>query len=146
MAAIPLQYKLVDRFMRTHAHSRVFSSILYQDVMVLDFPEKDPAQPCCKKTSPHKARRTPHGETHTAVCVRPLARPRACTGAPIPGRRPRRRLSGSWSMQVGAAAAAHLRNVFARIRRRTDTARVFAPQVRSMAAGADGGHQVRTEL
>jgi len=49
-------------------------------------------------------------------------------------------------MQVGAAAAAHLRNVFARIRRRTDTARVFDPQVRSMAAGADGGHQVRTEL
>ena len=86
--------------------------------MVLDVPEKDPAQPC-KKTLVHKARRTPHGDLHPAVCVRSPARPRACTGARNSGLRPRRRprlrLSGSWSMQVGAAAAAaHLRNVFAR--------------------------------
>ena len=68
-----------------------------------------------KKPSSHKARRTPHGDLHPAVCVRSPARPRACRNSGLrPRRRPRRRLSGSWSMQVGAAAAAHLRNVFAR--------------------------------
>ena len=69
-----------------------------------------------KKPSSHKARRTPHGDLHPAVCVRSPARPRASRNSGLrPRRRPRRRLSGSWSMQVGAAAAAaHLRNVFAR--------------------------------
>ena len=66
-----------------------------------------------KKPSSHKARRTPHGDLHPAVCVRSPARPRASRNSGLrPRRRPRRRLSGSWSMQVGAAA--HLRNVFAR--------------------------------
>ena len=83
--------------------------------MVLDVPEKDTAQPCIK-TIVHKARRTPHCDLHPAVCVRSPARPRASRNSGLrPRRRPRRRLSGSWSMQVGAAAAAaHLRNVFAR--------------------------------
>ena len=69
-----------------------------------------------KKPSSHKARRTPHRDLHPAVCVRSPARPRASRNSGLrPRRRPRRRLSGSWSMQVGAAAAAaHLRNVFAR--------------------------------
>ena len=37
----------------TMQRARVFSSLLYQDVMVFDVPEKDP----CKKPSPHKAQR-----------------------------------------------------------------------------------------
>ena len=105
-----------------------------------------------KKPSSHKARRTPHGDLHPAVCVRPPARPRACTGArtlgsgrarpgwSMQGVRRRRCSPGSWSMQrwVGRAAAAHLRDVFARIRRRRLTARVFAPQVRSNGSGCRG--------
>jgi len=84
--------------------------------MVLDVPEKDPAQCTTLQKNPRPTKcGAPHGDLHPAVCVRPLARPRACTGARNSGLRPRRRLSGSWSRQVGAAAAAaHLRNVFAR--------------------------------
>ena len=81
----------------TMQRARVFSSLLYQDVMVFDVPEKDP----CKKPSPHKAAEL-HTQLHTAiyrpaVCVRPHARPRACTGARFPGRRPRRRPRGRGS-------------------------------------------------
>ena len=38
----------------TMQRARVFSSLLYQDVMVLDVPEKDPAQPCKKTLVPTK--------------------------------------------------------------------------------------------
>ena len=36
----------------TMQRARVFSSLLYQDVMVLDVPEKDPPQPCKKTPVP----------------------------------------------------------------------------------------------
>ena len=127
----------------TMQRARVFSSLLYQDVMVLDVLKKNLHNPA-KKPSSHKAR-TAHGDLHPAVCVRPLARPRASRNPGLrPRRRPRRRLSGSWSMQVGAAAAAaHLRNVFARAGAdRPDSPPACFPQVRTMAAGAAGGRQV----
>ena len=47
----------------TMQRARVFSSLLYQDVMVLDVPEKDPAQPCKKtlvpQSPPNSTRRSP---------------------------------------------------------------------------------------
>ena len=157
--------------------ARVFSSLLYQDVMVLDVPEKDPAQPC-KKPSPTKP-----AELHTARTTRrsPPCRLRSSARATarVHGRTilwapAAARLPDSWSMQVGAAAAAcspvpvstdisrcvwwmgavaaHLRDVFACIRRRRLTPPACLPAAwgRSIAAVADGvttlSAEVRTGL
>ena len=121
--------------------ARVFSSLLYQDVMVFDVPEKDPAQPC-KKPSPHKARRTPHGDlspcrlrSSARASARVHGRTIPWASAAAPAARPRLRLPVSCSCRlvrrrrsspgpvtsscvwwVGAVTV-HLRDVLARIRR-----------------------------
>ena len=122
--------------------ARVFSSLLYQDVMVFDVPEKDPAQPC-KKPSPHKARRTPHGDLHprrlrsfaraTARVTKLWAPAAAPAAAPAFGKLVHAGGCGGG----GGAFAQRVRPGRCRL-----TARVFAPQVRTMAAGAEGGRQV----
>ena len=146
--------------------ARVFSSLLYQDVMVLMFFLKKTLHNPCKKPSPHKARRTPHGDlspcrlrSSARASARVHGRTIPWASAAAPAARPRLRLPVSCSCRlvrrrrcspgpvstdtsscvwwVGAVTV-HLRDVLVT----TDTARVFAPQGRSMAAGAAGGRQV----
>ena len=118
--------------------ARVFSSLLYQDVMVLDVPEKDPAQPCKKtlvpQSPPNSTRRSP-----PAVCVRSPARHETLGSGRGAGR-------GAGFREAGPCR-------WVRRRRRricatcspgpvsTHRPRV-CPQVRTMAAGAEGGRQV----
>ena len=81
--------------------------------MVLDVPEKDPAQPCKKtlvpQSPPNSTRRSPPCRLRSSARATARVHGRTILWAPAAARLP-----DSWSMQVGAAAAAHLRNVFAR--------------------------------
>ena len=114
----------------TMQRARVFSSLLYQDVMVLDVPEKDPAQPCKKTLVPQSP---PNSTRRSPPCrLRSSARATA-------------RVTKLWAPAAAPAAApafgklVHAGGCGGRCRL---TARVFAPQVRTMAAGAEGGRQV----
>ena len=128
----------------TMQRARVFSSLLYQDVMVLDVPEKDPAQPCKKTLVPQSP---PNFKLHTAISTLPFAFVRSRDRA-------RHETLGSGR---GAGRGAGFREAgpcrWVRRRRRricatcspgpvsTHRPRV-CPQVRTMAAGAEGGRQV----
>ena len=122
--------------------ARVFSSLLYQDVMVLDVPEKDPAQPCKKtlvpqsplnstlRSPPRRLRSFARATARVTKLWAPAAAPAA---APAFGKLVHAGGCGGG----GGAFAQRVRPGRCRL-----TARVFAPQVRTMAAGAEGDRQV----
>ena len=128
--------------------ARVFSSLLYQTLMVLAIQKKTLQEPL-QKTLAHKARRTPHGD-HTGACHSTVARDSART-----------RARGSWSPAAVPAAETAVRELLlvgecggggpsarrvprARRRRLSDSGRVSDPQdcSTSMRARAEGGRQV----
>jgi len=127
--------------------ARVFSSLLYQDVMVFDVPEKDPAQPL-QKTLAHKSppnSTTPHGDlspcrlrSSARASARVHGRTIPWASAAAPAARPRLRLPVSCSCRLVrrrrcspgpvstdtsscvwwvGAVTVHLRDVLAQIRR-----------------------------
>ena len=145
----------------TMQRARVFSSLLYQDVMVLDVPEKEPAKKPSVPQSPNCTRRSPPCRLRSSARATARVHGRTILWAPAAAQLP-----DSWSMQVGAAAAAcspgpvstdisrcvwwmgavaaHLRDVFSQIRRRRRTPpaclpRRFAAWQRVQRAAARSG-------
>ena len=130
----------------TMQRARVFSSLLYQDVMVLDVPEKDPAQPCKKtlvpQSPPNSTRRSPPRRLRsfaraTARVTKLWAPAAAPAAAPAFGKLVHAGGCGGG----GGAFAQRVRPGRCRLTAWTHRPRVCL-QVRTMAAGAAGGRQV----